>query len=264
MSDDRKDDVGVANTVPEKHVFIATPCYGGMVTQTYMQSVLALVTEFPTSRILFSIAMLGQDALITRSRNTLVAQFLRSRATDMLFIDADIGFTPPDVLRLVQANKDVIGGLYPLRAQRWTEQSMSRLRSGEPLCTAPLDYVGEPVGHPDRNGLVRANFAGTGFLLISRTALTRLTERYPETRCRHSHVATDETSREIFALFDCLIEPGTLNYLSEDYAFCSRWRAIGGEIWLDTQAKLTHCGMSEFAGNPGCRWIQPAEPMVSR
>ena len=196
------------------HIFIATPCYGGMVTQTYMQSVLALVTEAARQDLLLSIALLGQDALITRSRNTLVAQFMRSPATHLMFIDSDIGFNPSDIFDLLQSEKDVVGALYPLRASRWTTESLSRLRAGEPLSSASLDYVGEPFGELEPNGLIRCKYAGTGFLLISRPALMRMIANYPETRCKHAHVLSSDTPLEIFALFDCSIEPETNLYIS--------------------------------------------------
>jgi hypothetical protein len=60
-------------------------------------------------------------------------------------------------------------------------------------------------------------------------------------------------SSNLFALFDCMIEAETGVYLSEDYSFCERWRKIGGEIWVDTRSKLSHCGAYEFVGEGGAR-----------
>jgi hypothetical protein len=58
----------------------------------------------------------------------------------------------------------------------------------------------------------------------------------------------------LYALFDCMIDPETGVYLSEDYAFCRRWRAIGGEIWLDLESKLTHTGSYSFRGNAAAHY----------
>ena len=218
-----------------------------MVSQIFMQSVLALSAEAPSAQLSLTIGLLGQDALITRSRNTLLARFMTTDASHILFIDADIGFSPSQVFRLLKAKRDVIGALYPLRACHWSEVARSRLVKGEPLATAGLEYVGQPNGEVDGEGFGKADFAGTGFLLISRSAVTRMIAGFPDTRCRHGHVLGGSES-EIYALFDCLIDPVTRLYLSEDYAFCARWRAVGGEVWLDTRAKLTHCGMSEYHG----------------
>ena len=54
-----------------------------------------------------------------------------------------------------------------------------------------------------------------------------------------------------------MIEPETGIYLSEDYAFCRRWRDLGGEIWLDAQGSLTHSGSCDFTGRPDLRWPHP-------
>jgi hypothetical protein len=61
-------------------------------------------------------------------------------------------------------------------------------------------------------------------------------------------------STSLYALFDCMIEPETGHYLSEDYTFCKRWRAIGGKVWLNTKSSLIHIGAHEFLGNPAVRY----------
>ena len=71
-------------------VFIATPCFGGLVSQHYMQSVVRLIQFASQANFDAALALLGHDSLITRSRNTLVSQFLNTpKATHLLFIDAD-------------------------------------------------------------------------------------------------------------------------------------------------------------------------------
>ena len=235
-------------------VMLATPCYGGLVTQLYMQSVLALSTEASRIGLPLRLALLGQDALITRSRNTLVARFLRSDATHLLFVDADIAFEAPDVIRLLSHRKEVVGAPYPVRQHVWDSGTMGLVHAGEPVSCAALRYVGEPCGDAGADGLLPARYAGTGFLLIARTAIERLVTAYPETRCRHNHVASGGEPEEAWALFDCLIDRETGDYLSEDFAFCARWRATGGELWLDPAVRLTHAGMSEFRGRPDLRW----------
>jgi hypothetical protein len=64
----------------------------------------------------------------------------------------------------------------------------------------------------------------------------------------HSH---DELtgSPNRFALFECMIDPVTGTYLSEDFAFCRRWTDIGGEIWADLDSRLDHVGPSVFRGD---------------
>ena len=95
-------------------LFVATPCFGGQVTTAYANSMLKLQTACRAQSVDFEWLMLGGDALITRARADLVAHFLeRPDATHLLFIDADIGFEPAQVFRLLAFDADVTAGVYP-------------------------------------------------------------------------------------------------------------------------------------------------------
>ncbi len=244
----------------QPHIFLATPCYGGLVTQGYMQSVCGLMAAAPAAGIDLTLALLGQDALITRCRNTLVSHFMAHRlATHILFIDADIGFDPENVFRLLQAAKPVAAGVYPLKAYYWDRACQERLNEGEPLETAGLHYVGrlETGRSLVRDGdFATASFAGTGFMLIERETIERLVAAYPETGYRtiDAYHKGEQPTPTAHALFDCMIDPETGTYISEDFTFCKRWQRIGGKVWLDTRAALMHSGPSDFHGVPGRRF----------
>ncbi len=216
------------------HLFVATPCYGGLVHQRYMQSAIALLQAGPGLGFRVSIEMLGYESLITRGRNTLVAKFLDTEsATHLLFVDADIAFETGQVARMLRFQEDVVAGMYPLK-------------------TIPLQYVGYPCEGAElesRDGFVTGLYAGAGFLMIRREALARMIAAFPETRYTAAHTqAVPSASPNQYALFDCMIDPATGHYLSEDFAFCRRWRGIGGRIWLGTRSRLTHIGTHEFPG----------------
>jgi hypothetical protein len=242
-----------------RHLVIATPCYGGMVTQRYMQSICALLLAAAQDGLLVTVELLGNDSLVTRARNTLMATALDNPATThLMFIDADIGFTPQQVARMLSFDRDVVAGMYPLKVPHYDEAVFERMAAGEAMQTAQIRYVGAPLppeGRRDEDGFIRAEFAGTGFMLIKREALERMIAAYPETRFTAAHDrAVPSRSVNKYALFDCMIDPETGEYLSEDYTFCKRWRAIGGEVWLDARSTLIHVGPREFAGDAGVRF----------
>ena len=244
----------------QPHLFLATPCYGGMVTQGYMQSVCGLMAAAPAVGVDLTLALLGQDALITRCRNTLVSHFMaHSLATHILFIDADIGFKPKNVFRLLDANKPVVAGIYPLKSYYWDQACRDRVNAGEPLETAGLHYVGQLEDNPhlSRDGdFATATFAGTGFMLITRETIVQLIAGYPETSYQtiDAYRSGDQPALPAHALFDCMIDAGSGTYMSEDFTFCRRWQRLGGKVWLDTAAMLTHAGPSTFEGVPSHRF----------
>jgi hypothetical protein len=244
---------------PQKlQLFVATPCYGGMVTQRYMQCMFALLQFTAQEGIEVNLELIGHESLITRGRNTLVAKFLDDpRNTHLLFVDADVGFEVIQVLRMLSADRDVVAGMYPLKLIDWNHGALDRLEAGEALEHAPLRFVGVPCqgSELEKDGnLVTAEYAGTGFMLIRRQVFERLMKCYPHIQYKASHIAAiPSTSVNQFAFFDCIIDAETREYLSEDYAFCKRWRAIGGKVWLDTEGTLVHVGQHELMGSAKSR-----------
>ncbi len=244
-------------------IVVATPCYGGLVTQSYMMSIMQLTLLAGAGGFEMDIVMLAGDSLISRARSTLVARFLDNpRATHLFFIDADISFGPDQALRLLDFDKDFVAGQYPLKQIDW--QSLpARVVRGEPLDAAGLSYVGKAETGPGLrcdNGFVTGRYAGTGFQLIKRNVLERMIAAYPELKFRKIDTLTNETpsSDNLCALFDCMIDGETGTYLSEDYSFCRRWRAIGGEIWLDLRSRLSHTGPQRFDGDCSLRYAGAA------
>lgn len=241
------------------NVIVGTPCYGGLVTHVYLHSMLKLMAYASTHNIRVGLWTAAHDSLVTRSRNSILAGFLDSPdATHLLFIDADTGFEPQEVGRLLAFNEDVVAGMYPVKNLDWSQaarRSATDSLTVDQLREAGLHYVGVPLSTSDReerDGFVTAQFAGTGFMLIRRTVVERLVAAYPETRyaAMHTYPAPARQSSNLYTLFDCMIDPETGTFLSEDFTFCHRWRQIGGKVWLDTRSRLRHVGSYVFQGSP--------------
>jgi hypothetical protein len=238
----------------DPHIMVATPCYGGQSTVAYVNSVLALQRSCLERNIQIEFNFRSGEALITRARADMVGEFLASKATHLLFIDADIGFTPEQVFRLLAFGADMSAAAYPLKRIDW-EKALKGAKEGRiDLEAAALDYVFYPERKGPitaRDGFVCARHVGTGFLMIRRTALLRMSEAHPELRYKVAKREGDllKDGPYSFALFECMIEPETGLYLSEDYAFCRRWRDLGGEIWLDINSRLSHQGSYTYRGD---------------
>lgn len=236
-------------------IVVGTPCFGGMVSQEYTMSLLSLQAASAKGGFDMATIMLGNDALITRGRSAIVAKFLDNPSTThLLFVDADITFTPDQVTRMLAFDKDFVAGFYPAKVIDWQQLAERFGQTGERLDEAGLVYVGslcEGDALKFEQGFGTAVYAGTGFQLIKRGVFERMMAAYPETHYKalHAFPRPSQPSPHLFALFDCMIDLETGVYLSEDYAFCRRWRALGGEIWLDLNSKLTHTGPHSFHGN---------------
>jgi len=237
------------------HILVATPCYGGNVTSLYTLSLLGLQRACAEIGIDLSFRLIAGDSLITRARNLAVQQFLdHGEATHLLFIDADIGFAPEQALALLAADKDVCGAIYPLKRIDWDRIRAQTLAGIDDVAACSLNYVvdlAEGENLPPAEEFFRVKYIGTGFMMVKRDVFARMAERYPETRYASVHLGLniDAANAETNAFFDCVIDPETRTYLSEDYTFCKRWTDMGGEIWAFSHSRLSHVGTHVFAGD---------------
>ena len=170
----------------------------------------------------------------------------------MLFIDADIGFEPEQVLRLIECGADICAAVYPIKRIDWDRIKTTMEAARPNPAAAALKYVFEvddPSAVIQMGGFVKVRYAGTGFLMIRRQALERMCAHYPQLQYKRDHsIDAAAAGGNRFALFECMIaEDGT--YLSEDFAFCKRWTGMGGEIWADLQSRLAHVGPMTFHGD---------------
>jgi len=245
----------MSNPDSQPYLVVGTPCYGRQVTDLYASSLLKLLLACQRRDVRLQVQMSGSDALITRARQNIVAHFLGlEAATHLLFIDADIGFEPEQVFRLMDFDAPMSAAVYPIKRIDWEKVAALAQAGRGPLHKAALSYMVEFVDSgaiETRNGFARVSYAGTGFLMIRREALIAMIEHYPELRYGYDHKPNDKLAASPWrsALFNCMIDEQRGTYLSEDFSFCRRWTSMGGEIWADLESKLTHVGAVDFTGD---------------
>ena len=246
--------------------FIATPCYGGQLNEPYFRSVIKMMTFFNGHQIPLAFGTIANESLVTRARNVLVAYFLASDYTHLMFVDADIEFQTEDILKLYAHKKDVVVGAYPKKGVAWDKiranltdpANKDKNLSDRDMASFGSDYAinfkfvnKEAKTIAVENGLIKLHDAGTGFMMISREAVLKMVKAYPELKYNNDvNIANAELKDHFYALFDTMIDPVDRRYLSEDYTFCRRWQEIGGDVWLDPSISLNHYGHFCFQGNP--------------
>jgi hypothetical protein len=248
----------------QKKLFIATPMYGGMCAGMFTKSLADLISTCAQYKIQTQLYFLFNESLITRARNYCTDEFLRSGATHLMFIDSDIGFDPRDVLALLalqsdESDYDVIGGPYPKKCISWEKIKMAVDKGFADENPSNLEhFVGDYVFNPKTtareiplNKPVEVMEIGTGFMMIRRATLEKYQEAYPHLWYKPDHVRTEQFdgSREIMAIFDCIIDPESKRYLSEDYMFCYNVQKAGMKVWLCPWMKLSHMGSYVFGGS---------------
>jgi hypothetical protein len=248
----------------ERKIFVATPMYGGMAGGQYCKSTADLSALCARYDIKLSFFYLFNESLITRARNYLVDEFLRSDMTHLMFIDSDIGFDPNDVLALAAlaepgSDKDIVCGPYPKKTISWEKIKRAVDRGFADENPNKLEkYVGDYVFNPVEgqteikiNEPAEVLEGGTGFMMVQRSAFERYAKAYPEFSYKPDHIRTKnfDGTREIMAYFDCVICPDTKRYLSEDYMFCQWARKAGIKVWMCPWMKLSHMGSYMFGGS---------------
>ena len=237
-------------------IFIATPCYGGNCNALYMTSLLSLQAVLGKAGHEAMVSVLVNESLITRGRNALVNQFMKTDADYLFFIDSDIQFYGDQVLPMIDADKDIICGIYPKKEINW-QQVAKGVKNGEDPNNLKhytgswvlnlADYAGSvtvPVGDP-----LEIWAGGTGFMLIKRKVFEQLKDITPSYINDVVDLANADAPRErITQYFTESIEPETERLLSEDYHFCRQWRLQGGKIYAAPWVQLSHQGTYAFDG----------------
>jgi len=262
LSENMNDRISVdIEQLRKQHIMIATPCYGGMVGEPYLKAMTGLSILFKHHGLNFTLATLSNESLVTRARNTLTAMFLQNpNFTHLMFIDADIGFDPNDVIKLLHRDKEVVTGAYPKKSINWkaingvaqNKKPENAFELAKFQASYVLNIKQDQLKEnkiPLVNGLIPVLDAGTGFMMIKRSVIDKMTKQYPDTRYNNDLNTDPSLQPYFYALFDTMIDPESKRYLSEDYTFCRRWQQMDGEIWMDPSINLDHYGSYQFQGN---------------
>jgi hypothetical protein len=250
------------------HFVILTPCYGSVCFVNFVACLLQTIPLFNSFGIPIRVEFCRNDSLVSRARNNLIAKAMSDEsATHFMFIDADITWNPVDLLRLLIANKPLVGGVYPIKNynfgnltgentvnewlehKRKTELNTSISDSDyiqNRLLRYNINYISNVL--EVKNNLTQVKHLATGFMLIQRQVIEKMSKAFPSTKYTDDvgFLHGDE-NKYAYALFDCGVEEG--HYFSEDWLFCSRWTKMGGQIWIDVTVNLTHTGIEDYKGS---------------
>ena len=227
---------------------IATPMYGGMCCGEYTRAMLDVIPTLHASGVDVSTAFIYNNSLITSARNQLANMFLKHDFTHLMFIDADIVFQARDIVSMLEADKDVIAGIYPKKRFDWSRVEMA-VKAGVPT-NELQNHMGDLVVHlveGKKEQVVKymepaeVYGAGTGFMLIKREVFETLRDKVDTYK--------EEDGTDTLEYFYLKKDPATGRQLSEDYAFCWLCRDNGVKIHVAPWVRLGHVGTHQFNGS---------------
>ncbi len=237
-------------------VMFATPTYLQATTSGFSASMFLLGAECVKVGLQAQLEMRG-DSIPHYARNLLVAKFLESDCTHLVFWDADV---MPDsmmqVFRLLLADKDVAAGVYPIKEFNWPEDGVPAGVTMKEWEERSATYPFFPIAsgqegrfETDEDGFAAAQWATTGFMCIKRVVFYKLMTAYPNLNFVPNGPVVPGKAHLYWRFFQHLIEPTSNRELPEDYSFCKLWRDIGGTIWEDTQSVFSHYGQHVYRGD---------------
>ena len=216
-------------------VMVAIPAYTGTIHLGTMRSLFTDLLALQARGDQWTVQDECGNGLIAHARALIVAQFLKSECDVLVFVDSDVCWQAGALLKLIDYPVDMVAGLYPQRRDpinfclNWTAQ-------------------GELWADPE-TGLLESNGVPAGFMKLSRTQLEAMVEQYTDTEF-YCENAPGQKAWHLFG--DYRIGK---HLMGEDYAFCRRWRDMGGRIWVDPEIEMGHVGFKTFPGHLG-QWLK--------
>lgn len=214
-------------------VLICVPCYGGNVSDKTTVSLFNLGKMLVRNEIAHGILTTANESLISKGRSKMANFFINNTDFEYLFfLDADVGFDPNDILKLLEHKKQIVCGAYPMK-------------------TIPLKWNFTLTEPTKRDGnLVTIDKIGIGFSLIHRSVFNKMIEvygkelQYVPDYDSIGHETTEKEMNNSYHFFSELKENNV--YLPEDLSFFTRAKHCGFQSWMDVSINLCHVGSHVF------------------
>lgn len=231
----------------KKKVMIAFPCYTGTNDTLTTRSLLNEIVDLASHGIECGFIDEVGNGLISHSRSKFIARFLESDFTHLMFIDDDVCWLKGSIRGLLSHDEDFVCGLYPRRTDPLTFNFRSQEEEGKDLTVNDKDLIEGIWGVP------------FGFACLSRACCEKMVDAYQNLEFQAERGRTpdgkDVPGIKAWHVFGDYFVPGPPGeppvLLGEDYAFCQRWRDIGGKVYVDPHVQMGHTGRKTFYGKLG-------------
>ena len=243
------------NGQSEYSIMVATPVHSECSIH-YTQALLELQQLCIKNKIKITFSLV-KSSLVTQGRNLCVAGFLESDFTHLLFIDSDIYFKADSIMEMLKKDKEVLSIPYPLKTMMW-DKLYKKIQEGKIEKSSDLKkwlntYPMKVENYEDiqiDNGVMEVTHSPTGCMMIKRVVFDKMIKAYPDKNIIQKTVINGEyvDRPNIWNFFDTLHDPVTKTYMGEDFAFCKRWKDIGGKCYAYVNDTIIHVGEHQYEG----------------
>lgn len=243
------------------NIFLATPVHSD-VSLHYFVAVAKFQGKCNLNNIGFHLCV-NKSSLVTQGRNLCVNDFFKPEVNNpdyLLFIDSDIEFEYSTIMKMIDADKDVIGAPYPMKCITWdsiidaikdegiTNKSVLKTKG----CEWPLKADEKNQMKVYKNGIAEVAAVPAGCLLIKRHVFERMMKEYSHLKINQpTNVNGNNTTHEwLYNFFDTYFDEKTGKYYGEDFNFCRLWRELGGKVHAIMTENVVHIGEYRYEGIP--------------
>jgi len=242
-------------------ILLATPVHSD-VSLHYFLSVVSFQNKCTANKIKLNITI-NKSSLVTQGRNLCVNDFFKPEMENpdyLLFIDSDIEFKYETIMKMIDADKDVIAAPYPMKCISWdkiisavkdegiTDKNTLKTKG----CEWPLKADDNMNIKLYENGIAELQSVPAGCLLIKRRVFDKMIKEYSHLKINQPTTVNgnSDTHDWLYNFFDTYFDEKTGKYYGEDFNFCNLWRKIGGKVHAIMTENVVHVGEYRYEGIP--------------
>lgn len=244
------------------NVLIAVPCYDRKLYIETATSITNTVVTLLQEKAQVALSSINGCAFVSHARNAIVGEFLaRKEKTHLLFVDADMEWSPHTIVRLLKANVPVAVAPYVAKNYKNPPPRGYQPRDLDSFHAATVNWnvqfenpavmTGEQKLTSVNHGFAKIARVGAGLMLLRRDCIETMVRKFADTEYYWDDERDGNAPLKVryYGLFNTMMNENK-KFVGEDFAFCDRWvKDCGGEIWCDVDARIAHHGHHRYVGN---------------
>lgn len=206
-----------------KKVLIATPCLDQKVDAYFVHSLCESIKLGLKNNLDIRCVFLANESILPMARNELFTLAYKENYDDIVFIDDDEYWDSQILIDILLSIKDVVCIPVVNKTDKETTYNI---------------WLPKNIVKDEKDGYIKIDKCGAGFLKLSRKVLVDLYESNTELIFRKNKVRN---------ICEYTYENGM--FIGEDITLSNKIKDLGYEIWLNPNHTVSHIGNKMYKGN---------------